>query len=178
MPAKGQFKHDWDKLCEEYADRRAELGTIEAFCESKGVSRWEFTRYWAQSKFYVPRIGRHSDDAKVSEGKRATDNVVLSRAEIEFFRVAKALNSPIRLALLRYLCEGPKSILQFLSAHDWSYYTVMHAMKRLHNENLVDVIGWEGEYNIYSLRDAEGVLLVLEGIERLATNKIPTLPIL
>lgn len=172
MAQKGEFVRDWAALCAEYVERRKAKGKIEDFCKEKGIPYFNFCYHWSRSEFYMPRVGRHGDDQRSSEGMRANDNILLTKQEVEFFRVAKALNSPIRLALLRYLCEGPKTVKDFLDGSEWSYYTVSHALKRLCVENLVDMVGWEGEYNLYALRDAEGVFQILEGIERLAAKKL------
>jgi len=168
MGIEGESKYP--ALVEEYAALRKENPklTITVFTKERGIPYFEFCRHWAASKHYQPILAL--DKRFSGEGERAVDNLLLTPQEIRFLQVAKAVASPIRLALMRSLCAGPKTVKEFVLESRWAYQTSIHALKHLENLGAVHVSGTKDGFNLYELKNVEAITAILGGIEMLAES--------
>lgn len=168
MGAPGTSKYP--TLVAEYAElKKANHGlTITKFCSERQIPFYEFCRHWAQSEHYSPILAL--DKRFSGEGEKAVDNLILSRQEIRFLQVAKAVASPIRLALMRHLCRGPMTIKEFITESRWAYNTAISAIRHLERLGIVNVKGIKDSFNLYELANHEAITSILAGIEMLVED--------
>ena len=164
-------KYDWDTHISEMISSMDEKGksfSIMQYAKDNKLPYFELCRQWANSPKYRPIIGRgRSQDRLVREGNNSFDNIILPEADIKFIQVAKAVTSPIRFYILRYLLQGPKTIAEFITEHQFAYYTCAGAFKFLERMHLVEVCGKQSGYNLYQLSKKETIAELFAIIEAL-----------
>lgn len=166
MGIAGQSKYP--ALVEQFSKERAENPalTIAVFTTANKLPYYEFCRQWALSEHYQPIFAL--DRRFVAEGERAVDNLMLPKADIRFLKVVKCIGSPIRLAILRHLCQGPSTIKTFILESQFAYTSAMHAIKHLETQGLVHVGGIKDAFNLYELSNVDATIDLLAAIDKLS----------
>ena len=164
----GIKKYDWNaeiQLWMEKSEEDSEL-SMKAFCQERKLDYFEFCRQWAHSPNYAPRYAR--DKRFIGEGFKSTDNLILDEKTIKAIQFLKCFVSPIRLEIVRYLSLKQNTVLEFMKKYSFAWFTTHQAFKHLERMGIIEVIGKQESFNVYRLKRAESVKMLLASIEELA----------
>ena len=161
-------KHNWDaeiQLWMEKSEEDSEL-SMKQFCAERKLPYFDFCRKWAQSPEYRPRYSM--DKRFIGEGFKSTDNLILDEKTIRAIQFLKCFVSPIRLEIVRFLSLGQNTVLEFMKKESFAWFTTHQAFKYLERMGVIEVIGKKDSFNVYRLKKAESVKLLMASMEELS----------